>query len=211
MKYDVIIVGAGASGIFAAFELIKEKPEAKILLIEKGHRVEARKCPIDKITIKSCVQCKVCNVMNGFGGAGSLSDGKYNITNGYGGDLYKYIGEKEALDLMNYVDGVLCEMGGADAKLYSTADTGLKSEALRYDLHLIDAKVRHLGTDRNLIIMSNVYKHLKERVEFIFDTCVTDVGKKNNSFFVKTNSSTYTCDKLILATGRSGSKWISKI
>ena len=142
-NYDIIIVGAGASGIFTAYELSVLQSKAKVLIIEKGNSLEKRKCPIDGVKIKSCVHCKYCNIMNGYGGAGSLSDGKYNITNNFGGDLYKYVGKKEALDLMYYVDKVLCDNGGSDARLYSTIESTLKTEALKHDLHLLDAQVRH--------------------------------------------------------------------
>src|SRR4051794_39457083 len=101
-KYDVIIVGAGASGVFTAYELVKINPDVKILMIEKGHRLEKRICPINGENIKACINCSVCNIMNGYGGAGSLSDGKYNITNNFGGDLYKYVGNEAAISLMNY-------------------------------------------------------------------------------------------------------------
>ncbi|MCT8977586.1 NAD(P)/FAD-dependent oxidoreductase [Clostridium sp. CX1] len=211
MKYDIIIVGAGASGIFTAYELVKVNPNMKILMIEKGHSLEKRVCPIDGKKIKACIHCSVCNIMNGYGGAGSLSDGKYNITNNFGGELYKYVGKDEAINLMNYVDEVLCEMGGAEAKLYSTANSELKSKALQHDLHLLDAKVRHLGTDRNLVILSNIYKFLKDKVEMLFDTEVLDIDKSEEQFSVITNRETFTSDKLVLATGRSGSKWISKV
>lgn len=209
--YDVIIVGAGASGIFTAYELTKVNPDVKVLVIEKGHSLEKRKCPIDGKKIKACIHCKVCNIMNGYGGAGSLSDGKYNITNNFGGELFKYVGNEEAINLMNYVDEVLCNMGGSEAKLYSTANSNLKSKALQYDLHLLDAKVRHLGTDRNLVILANIYEYLKDTVEILFDKEVFDVNKIENGFEVVSNNETYTCKDLVLATGRSGSKWISKI
>ncbi len=209
--YDVIIVGAGASGIYTAYELVKLNPKIKILMIEKGHKLEKRKCPIDGIKIKSCINCTTCNIMNGYGGAGSLSDGKYNITNNFGGDLHKYIGSREALDLMNYVDEVLCSMGGEDAKLYTTLNSNLKSRALQYDLHLLDAKVRHLGTDRNLVILANIYDHLKDKIEMIFDTEVVDIQKKENNYVVSTKDEEFSCQNLVLATGRSGSKWISKV
>jgi len=210
MKYDVIIVGSGASGIFTSYELSKLNPNLKILMIEKGHSLEKRICPIDGYKIKTCIHCPVCSIMNGYGGAGGHSDGKYNITNNFGGELYKYVGKDNAIDLMNYVDEILCNMGGAEAKLYSTANSSLKGKALQYDLHLLDAKVRHLGTDRNLFILGNIYKYLSDKIEMLFDTEVTDIEKLDNGFNVTTNKVTYNCSDLILATGRSGSKWISK-
>ncbi|NFP93380.1 NAD(P)/FAD-dependent oxidoreductase [Clostridium sporogenes] len=210
-KYDVIIVGAGASGIFAAYEMCKNNNKLNILMIEKGHDLKKRKCPIDGKNIKSCIQCNVCNIMNGYGGAGTLSDGKYNITNNFGGDLYKYIGREEALDLMNYVDEVLCEMGGKDAKLYSTSNSDLKRKALQNDLHLLDAKVRHLGTDRNINILANIYEYLKDKIEMKFECEVFDINKIEGQFVVDTKNGEFSSEDLILATGRSGSKWISNI
>lgn len=209
--YDVIIIGAGASGIFTAYELIQRNTNINILMIEKGNSLNKRICPIDGEKIKSCINCKTCNIMNGYGGAGSLSDGKYNITNNFGGDLYKYVGRDQALELMNYVDEVLCNMGGADAKLYSTANSELKSKALQYDLHLLDAKVRHLGTDRNLVILQNIYDYLSDKIEMIFNTEVYEINKIDDQFTVQTKSETYSAKNLVVATGRSGSKWISKM
>jgi uncharacterized FAD-dependent dehydrogenase len=208
--YDVIIVGAGASGIFTAYELIQKNTNIRVLMIEKGNSLDKRVCPIDGEKIKTCINCKVCNIMNGYGGAGSLSDGKYNITNNFGGELYKYIGRDEALELMNYVDEVLCKMGGADAKLYSTANSDLTSKALRYDLHLLDAKVRHLGTDRNLIILKNIFDFLKDKVDISFNNEVFEIEKVQDEFFVHTKNELYTCRDLVVATGRSGSRWISE-
>ena len=106
MKYDVIIIGAGPGGIFAAYELVQRNPELKVAVFEAGHSLEKRKCPIDGEKIKTCIGCKTCSIMSGFGGAGAFSDGKYNITNDFGGTLHEYIGKKQALDLMKYVDEI---------------------------------------------------------------------------------------------------------
>ncbi|MCX8131212.1 MAG: NAD(P)/FAD-dependent oxidoreductase [Clostridia bacterium] len=209
--YDVVIVGAGASGIFTAYELTKVNPGLKVLMIEKGHALEKRKCPIDGKKIKACLDCKSCSIVNGYGGSGSMSDGKYNITNNFGGELYKYVGKEEALNLMNYVDEVNCSMGGAGAKLYSTANSRLKTEALKNDLHLLDAQVRHFGTDRNLVILENMYNHLKDKIEILFDSGIEDIEKTDNGFAVYTKDKSFNCRDLVLATGRSGSKWISSI
>jgi uncharacterized FAD-dependent dehydrogenase len=102
-------------------------------------------------------------------------------------------------------------MGGAEARLYSTENNDLRTKALRYDLHLLDAKVRHLGTDRNQVILNNLYEYLKDRIDIIFNTEVLDIEKQEDGFAVETEEESYTCSQLILATGRSGSKWISKI
>lgn len=209
--YDVIIVGAGASGIYAAYELMQENTNINILILEKGNSLDKRICPIDGKKIKACIHCKLCNIMNGYGGAGSLSDGKYNITNNFGGELHKYVGREEALELMNYVDEVLCKMGGAEAKLYSTSQSQLKSKALQYDLHLLDAKVRHLGTDRNLVILKNIFDFLQDKIDILFNSEVIEIDKSYDEFFVHTKDELYTCRDLVVATGRSGSKWISEV
>ena len=211
-KYDIIIVGAGASGVFMSYELTKLDVDAKILMIERGGNLSHRMCPIKTGRTPTCIKCSPCHIMNGYGGAGTLSDGKYNITTQFGGELHSYVGVNKAMELMEYVDQVLCEMGGAEAKLYSTANSELKRIALQNNLHLLDAKVRHLGTDRNMKILQNIYEYLKNKVEMIFHTQVTDVECLDGGFAVVTNKGErYSCRHLVLATGRSGSKWISDI
>ncbi len=211
-KYDIIIVGAGASGVFMSYELTKIPNKAKILMIDKGVALERRVCPIKGGKVQNCIRCAPCHIMNGYGGAGTLSDGKYNITTQFGGDLHNYVGTDEALDLMEYVDHVLCSMGGEDAKLYSTTNSELKTLALRNNLHLLDAKVRHLGTDRNVKILEKIFEYTKARVDTQFNTTVVDVEKTADGFRIATDKQgEFECSDLILATGRSGSKWISNI
>lgn len=210
-EYDIIIVGAGASGVFLSYELSKLNTKAKVLMIEKGSDVSRRICPIKAGKTPVCIKCDPCQIMNGFGGAGALSDGKYNITNQFGGDLHNYIGAEPAMDLMEYVDRVLCEMGGADAKLYATSNSDLKRVALQHNLHLLDAKVRHLGTDRNFQILEKMYQYTKDQIEILFHTLVMSVDQEENGgFHITTNcGEEYRCANLVLATGRSGSRWIS--
>lgn len=214
-KYDIIVVGSGAGGVFIAYELTKIENTAKILFIDKGAELEERKCPISLGKTDHCIKCRPCHIMNGYGGAGGLSDGKYNITTEFGGDLHKFIGEDKAMELMEYVDEVICEMGGAEAKLYSTADSDLKTKCLQNDLHLLQAKVRHLGTDRNVKILGNIYRFIKDRVDIMFRTEVTDVDQNDDGTFtlrtVGETEDTFTCSDLVLATGRSGSAWLSGI
>lgn len=127
MNYDVIIVGAGPGGIFSAYELTRLRPELKVAVFEAGHPLKNRKCPIDGVRVKSCIACKSCSIMSGFGGAGAFSDGKYNITNDFGGTLYEYLGKAKALELMRYVDQINMAYGGEGTKLYSTAGQNSKS------------------------------------------------------------------------------------
>ena len=169
MEYDVIIIGAGPGGIFSAFELMKKSPETRVAVFEEGNTLEKRKCPIDGKKVKSCIKCPTCAIMNGFGGAGAFSDGKYNITNDFGGTLYEYIGKKSALELMEYVDKINLAFGGEGTKLYSTAGSSLKTRCMQNGLHLLDASVRHLGTDINYIVLEHLYDHLKEKIDFHFN------------------------------------------
>ncbi|MCM1335297.1 MAG: NAD(P)/FAD-dependent oxidoreductase [Bacteroides sp.] len=210
-RYDAIVIGAGPGGVFTAYELIKLDPALRVCVIDRGGPIESRLCPIDGKKITACIHCKTCNIMNGFGGAGGMSDGKYNITNSFGGDLYTYTGRDEALALMEYVDRVNLELGGGDAKLYNTASSGLKSEALRYDLHLLEAKVRHLGTDRNRKILKNLYELLKERIDFRFHEEVFTVVREDGELVVSTDKDRYRAPVAAVAAGRSGSKWISEL
>ena len=211
MNHDVIIIGAGPGGIFAAYELIRLNPGLKVAVFEAGHELSKRSCPIDGDKIKTCIGCKTCSIMSGFGGAGAFSDGKYNITNDFGGTLYEYIGKKPALDLMHYVDEINLRYGGEGTKLYSTAGSRFKTECIQNDLHLLDASVRHLGTDINYIVLENIYAYLKDKVEFYFDTPVLTVSRGNGSYSVITKDKTYECEKCIISVGRSGSKWMESV
>ena len=211
MQYDVIIIGAGPGGIFAAYELMEHKPELKIAVFEAGHALDKRNCPIDGEKVKSCISCKSCSIMSGFGGAGAFSDGKYNITNDFGGTLHEYIGKKQALELMRYVDDINMRYGGEGTKLYSTTGTRFKTLCIQNDLHLLDASVRHLGTDINYVVLENLYNHLKDKVEFYFDTPVTSVEALESGYAVKCKDVTYTCEKCIISVGRIGSKWMETV
>ena len=213
MDYDVIVVGAGAAGAFMAYEFKKLNTNKKVLIIDGGRKVNNRTCPITEGKVDHCIGCKPCNIMYGFGGAGTLSDGKYNITTNFGGDLHQYIGEKKAMELMEYVDSVLMEFdGGNDLELYSTDKNDLKTKCLRYDLHLLDAKVRHFGTERNKVILQRIYDYIKDDIDFKFMSMVTDVDYQDGKYTVTTDDGkTFTCKDLVLASGRSGSKWVSQI
>ena len=211
MNYDIIIIGAGPGGIFTAYELTKLAPELKIAVFEAGHSLEKRHCPIDGDKIKSCIGCKSCSIMSGFGGAGAFSDGKYNITNDFGGTLYEYIGKKNAIDLMKYVDDINMKYGGEGTKLYSTAGTRFKTLCIQHDLHLLEASVRHLGTDINYIVLENLYNDLKNKADFYFDTHVDSVQFDDGGYKVICKDKEYTCKKCVISVGRIGSKWMEKV
>ena len=211
MKYDIIIIGAGPGGIFTAYELTQKQETLKIAVFEAGHPLKMRHCPIDGEKVKSCVHCKSCSIMSGFGGAGAFSDGKYNITNDFGGTLYEHVGKKRAIDLMKYVDEINMKYGGEGTKLYSTAGSNFKKICLQNKLNLLDASVRHLGTDINYVVLENLYAALQDKVDFYFDTPVQSVENADGGYRVKCENESYDCDKCVISVGRSGSKWMQKV
>ena len=211
MDYDVIIVGAGPGGIFTAYELARAQRGLKIGVLELGKPLDKRHCPIDGKKVKSCIRCKTCSIMSGFGGAGAFSDGKYNITNQFGGTLYEHIGKAQAIELMQYVDKINLRHGGEGTKLYSTANTKIKRMCLENGLHLLDAQVRHLGTDINYVVLENIYNELRDRADFHFETAVTDLRKIEGGFEAVTSKGSFTCRRCVVSVGRSGSKWMEKV
>ncbi|MBR3750443.1 MAG: FAD-dependent oxidoreductase [Clostridia bacterium] len=212
MNFDVIIIGAGPGGIFAAYELAQKKPSLKVAVFEAGNELSKRRCPIDGDKIKSCISCKNCSIMSGFGGAGAFSDGKYNITNDFGGTLYEYIGKAHALELMKYVDNINLAYGGEGTRLYSTAGTRFKTECIQNDLHLLDASVRHLGTDKNYVVLGNLYEFLKDKVTFFFNSPISSVAAlEDGTYEVRCKDASYSCKKCIISVGRIGSKWMEQV
>ncbi len=211
MTYDVIIIGAGPGGIFAAWELTQKRPDLKLAVFETGFPLEKRHCPIDGDKVKSCVRCPVCAIMSGFGGAGAFSDGKYNITNDFGGTLYEYIGRDQALSLMRYVDDINVSHGGEGTRMYTTAGTRFKKLCLQNKLQLLEASVRHLGTDINYVVLQNLYNDLKDRVDFHFRTPVEHIELIENGYRVISGGESWDCKRCIVSVGRSGSKWMERV
>ena len=210
-NYDVIIVGGGAGGLFAAYEFTKKYKNLKVAILEKGKRLEQRKCPIDGDKIKNCINCKICSITAGIGGAGAFSDGKYNITNDFGGNFYEYVGREKAIELMEYVDAINMKFGGEGARIFPSADSDLKREALKHDLHIMNANVRHLGTEKNYLILQHLVKYLEDNgIDIFYETEVEDVQRCRIGWYLfAKNKKEFTSKSLIIATGRSGSKWTS--
>ena len=211
MRYDIIIVGAGPGGIFTAYELSKHNKDLKIAVFEAGYPLSKRHCPIDGKKVKSCISCKTCSIMSGFGGAGAFSDGKYNITNNFGGTLYEYIGKARATELMQYVDDINMSYGGEGTKLYSTANSKFKKLCLQNKLNLLDASVRHLGTDKNYIVLGNLYNELKDKVDFYFSTPVQKLEIIDGGYKAITKKGEFECEKCVVSVGRIGSKWMEQV
>ena len=206
--YDVIIIGAGPGGIFSAYEL--KDSGLKVAVFESGNELKKRKCPIDGKKIKKCTHCNTCSIMSGFGGAGAFSDGKYNITNDFGGSLYKHIGREKSLELMRYVDGINLKYGGAGTKLYSTTGSKFHKVCMRNKLKLLNADVRHLGTDINYRVLENLYEELKDKATFFFNSPVKEIKKTPDGYLIVADKE-YSSRYCIVSVGRSGSKWMEKV
>ncbi|SCM81637.1 FAD dependent pyridine nucleotide-disulfide oxidoreductase family protein [uncultured Sporomusa sp.] len=207
--FDIAIIGGGPAGVFAAYELIMNNPGSKIVLVEAGHDIYSRHCPISDKKVPACIKCNPCGIMRGFGGAGAFSDGKYNFTTQFGGWLNEYLPDQKVLDLIDYVDQINIKYG-APSEYFSTQNSSLGKEALRYDLHLLDAKVRHLGTENNLKILQSIYDYLKETITMLFGVTVDSIKKVGRTFTLQTaKDGIIECDYLIAAPGRAGSEWFS--
>ena len=210
--YDVAIIGCGEAGIFAGYELIKLRPELSVLVLDQGADIYSRKCPIVAGKVDRCVNCPVCDTMCGFGGAGAFSDGKFNFTTAFGGWLTDYLSEGEVMDLIRYVDGVNVEFG-ATTHCFSTATPeaqALEKRALEHDLHLLQAQCKHLGTERNLQILTNIYEFLRQKIEYRFRTAVEHIDPAGEGYqLTLAKGERVTCTCLVAAPGRSGAEWFS--
>ncbi|UWG95797.1 NAD(P)-binding protein [Dehalobacter sp. DCM] len=211
--YDVGIIGGGISGIMCAYELIQHKPDLKICIFEKGNSILDRKCPLTENKISKCGNCPTCAIMEGFGGCGSFSDGKYNFTTEFGGWLNEYISNNHVMDLIEYMDSILVEFG-ATTKRFSTQTPKAREIgklALQNDLHLLQAEVKHLGTENNLRIMTNIFHYLTNKIEIQHKTEISDISQLNNQYMLTSTVEEYSCDYLICAVGRVGSEWFTSM
>ncbi|MFM1651761.1 NAD(P)/FAD-dependent oxidoreductase [Brevibacillus sp. B_LB10_24] len=228
-KYDAIVVGAGPAGIFACYEFTLKSPQSKVLLIDKGHDIYYRRCPILEEKIKLCPPAAgkkefagclpACSITGGFGGAGAYSDGKFNITTEFGGWMTDYIDSSTVLALIKYVDQINLEHGATEAVTDPTTDTikSIEQRGFAAGLKLLRAQVRHLGTEQNLEILKSIYEYLKDRVDMMFKTEVADIltVKENEAHKVRgvvlKNGQEFYSDHVVIVPGRDGSAWLTEI
>ena len=204
MMYDVAIIGGGIGGLMAAYRLIKEKPNLSVVVIDKGRALDKRKCPLSNHLVDKCIKCKQCAIMEGIGGAGAFSDGKFNITTEYGGWLQEYLGDDVTMKYINQVSQILNEFGATQKEYYPNDE--IKLECLKHDLHLLQATVKHLGTDGNFKVMSNLMDFLNKHITVITEDAVKDVIISEKKIICD-KSEDITYKDLIIAVGRSGSEW----
>lgn len=219
-KYDIIIIGFGPAGAYAAYRLSKDNKNLSIAIFEKGKKIEDRKCPIVEKKVKSCIKCNICSIMSGVLGAGAYSDAKYPITNDFGGHLWEKVGKEKSLELQYQVDSYNKEFykkaTGKDdfPKIYSSKNSFFKKICTQHNLHLLDADIRHLGTDIGQIVYKQIYKEISEHknVDIYTLTEIKDIEKENNGYKIITASNDeYYTEKVIISAGRSGSKWVKNI
>ncbi|KRQ86448.1 Ferredoxin--NADP reductase [Caloramator mitchellensis] len=211
--YDVLIVGGGPSGIFAALELVKYSPTLKIALLEKGKSMKNRKCPIIEKGVK-CQHCKPCAIVSGWGGAGAFSDGKLTLTTEFGGVLDEYIDTQELNKLINYVDEIYVDFGGpkeVHGDITPEVESIMKKAAAA-DLKFIPARIRHLGTDNCFNILKSMEDYLRERIDVKTNTevkrLIVEEGKVKGVELK--NGETLEAKYVVVSPGREGSDWFSK-
>jgi len=210
-SYDVIIAGAGPAGIFATLELLKKGQGVKILVIEKGPDIDERVCPM-KIREVSCLQCKKCALLSGWGGAGAFSDGKLNLSSEIGGFLSRYISKDKLDELINYVDSIYLKYG-APEEVYGGSPEEIEEIsriASRNDLIFVPSKIRHIGTDRCKDVLRNIRMDLKSKIDIIFGRQVSSIITKDKRVVgVRLDDGTeFRASYVIVAPGREGSSWL---
>lgn len=214
-NYDVIIIGAGPSGIFCAYELIEKKPDINILMIEKGRRIENRTCP--KRKTKVCVGCKPCSITTGFAGAGAFSDGKLSLSPDVGGNLPEILGYDQTVELLKESDNIYLKFG-ADTNVYGVDKQKeiqeIRRKAIGANLKLIECPIRHLGTEEGYKIYTRLQEHLLDRGVFMeFNTMVNDIIMEGDraTGVITDQGDSYYAPEIVSAIGREGSDWFSHI
>ncbi|NLC54279.1 MAG: FAD-dependent oxidoreductase [Erysipelothrix sp.] len=205
-EYDVAIIGGGMSGLMLAYKLMNSKPELNIVILEKGRSLKKRFCPIIEGKVNHCIGCDPCSIMTGLAGAGAFSDGKFTITNEFGGWLSEFIGLESSLAYMELADEILVSLGATEYRY--KPDNGLKKECLENRLFMKQGDIKHLGTEKTYEIMMNLIDAIREKCEVVSDMEVIDVDKDKRIIKTKDNQEVY-ADNIIFAVGRSGSSFLT--
>lgn len=211
--YDVIVVGAGPAGIFATLELLKEGPDLDILVIDKGPDIDDRICPM-KIKEISCLQCKKCSLLSGWGGAGAFSDGKLNLSSEIGGFLSSFLPKEELERLIEYVDSIYLKYG-APEEVYGGNPEEIQEItrlATKNDLIFIPSRIRHIGTDRCRDLLRNIRMDLKSKIDTLFEKRVETLllkGRRIEGVRLH-DGEEYRARYVIVAPGREGSHWLAE-
>lgn len=222
-RYDCVIVGAGPMGIYCAYEFMMKAPNLKVLLIDRGHDIYNRKCPILEKKIEKCPVNKKghigcypsCSITSGFGGAGAYSDGKFNITKEFGGWLNEYLDDNLVLELINYVDSINLNHGANPTVTNPTTDAvkEIERKAIAVGLKLLRSNVRHLGTEENINILKSIYETMKEKIDYRFKEKVEDLIIENNEvkgIILESGEQIY-AQNVVLGVGREGAIWLQKL
>ena len=209
--YDVAIIGAGIGGLMTAYRLTQLNSNLSIVIVEQGNELSRRQCPAATNNIPCC-HCKICGITSGMAGAGSASDGKFNIGTAYGGTLAQELGEDVAMNYICQVDETLRDFAVDYPELYTSNDE-LKLKCLQNNLQLLDMDVRHLGTDKNYSTMMSLINYLEQRIEIKTDTECDAIyrSKTDDCFMLSTTHGWLNANKVVVATGRSGATFVKKL
>lgn len=210
--YNVAIIGAGPAGIFTALEIVKLKPDWKVVLIEKGQRIEKRICPI-RAGANKCIKCKRCGLLCGWGGAGAFSDGKLTLTPDVGGNLLDYMSREDVKRYIKYADDLYIEHGATDEVFGTDMETfrEIERQAVLAELKLVHSPVRHLGTERSLDVLLNMQNFLDERITIINNQNAEHLIVENDAIkgVVLDNGDTIKAEYTVIAPGREGADWLT--
>ncbi len=211
--YNVAIIGAGPAGIFTALELVKLKPDWKVILIEKGAKIENRVCLL-RNGYKSCPSCKTCGLLCGWGGAGAFSDGKLTLTPDVGGHLVDYMDFSDVEKLIQYCDDIYLEHGATEVVYGRNKNEfqDIERAATLAELKLVHSPVRHLGTEKSLDVLKHMQDYLADKIEIVNNKTVDELDIQDGKIkgFSLSDGTSVQAEFVVVAPGREGADWLSK-